>query len=71
MKLPEKNILPLLVTLGAVCVAAPGMRMAAMVATAATLALIARKAAPVREPARVRATTSYRAKRIANLRKRF
>jgi len=71
MKLLEKNILPLLVMLGAGCVAAPGLRVAAMVATAAALVVVVRKAAPVHEPARVRVATSYRGKRMTNFRKRF
>jgi hypothetical protein len=71
MKLLEKKILPLLVVLGAGYVAAQGARGAVMMATAATLALTFHKIRLAREPVRVRANASRRAKLATNFRKRF
>ena len=71
MKLMEKKILPALVMLGAAYTAAPGMRGAVTMITAAMMVLTLRKASMAGKPVRVRATIPYRDKLAANLRKRF
>ena len=64
MKLHEKSILLLLVSLGAVCAVAQGAQLAVTILTSAILALALSGASIAREPARVRVIASRRDKLV-------